>query len=402
MSENIPLLRFSEFKDEWKLCSIENAVEKLIDYRGKTPKKTDTGIPLITAKIINNGKIDEPTEFIAERDYNTWMRRGLPKVGDVLITTEAPLGEVAQLDENKIALAQRIIVLRGKKHKFSNNFLYYALQAPLVQDRIHRKGNGSTVFGIKQKELKKILLPDPAFFEQNKIASFLSKVDEKIEKLEEKQQIWETYKKGIIKQIFNQKIRFKDENGENYPDWEEKKLKEVALINDGTHFTPYYKDEGIPFFSVETVVNGVNPKYISKEEHQKLIKRCKPEKGNILLTRIGTLAKSKIVDWDYEFSIYVSLALIKTKKVANPRYLNQYFKSEIYQKDFMKKSLLLATPMKINVEDLKGTVIFLPEMKEQIKIAKFLTAIDAKIEALNKELELNREFKKGLLQKMFC
>src|SRR5690606_13060361 len=102
-----------------------NAMESIIDYRGKTPKKTDSGIPLITAKIVKNGRILEPNEFISPQDYESWMRRGLPKPGDVVITTEAPMGEVAQLDERKVALAQRLITLRGKKGMLHNNFLRF-------------------------------------------------------------------------------------------------------------------------------------------------------------------------------------------------------------------------------------------------------------------------------------
>ena len=86
----------------------------IIDYRGKTPRKTSSGIPLITAKVVKGGRIKTPTEFIAIEDYDFWMRRGIPRLGDVLITTEAPLGEVAQLCQQRVALAQRLILLRGK------------------------------------------------------------------------------------------------------------------------------------------------------------------------------------------------------------------------------------------------------------------------------------------------
>ncbi|WP_286181552.1 hypothetical protein [Escherichia ruysiae] len=94
---------------------LEDCMDTIIDYRGKTPKKADNGIPLITAKIIKNGRIQEVNEFIAINDYDDWMVRGLPLEGDVVLTTEAPLGEVAQLDARKVALAQRVITLRGKK-----------------------------------------------------------------------------------------------------------------------------------------------------------------------------------------------------------------------------------------------------------------------------------------------
>ena len=91
---------------------------KFIDYRGKTPPKTNQGIPLITAKIVKNGFVQEPTEFIDENLYDSWMRRGIPKKGDVIFTTEAPLGEVAQIKTNKkLAFAQRIIMINKPPNK---------------------------------------------------------------------------------------------------------------------------------------------------------------------------------------------------------------------------------------------------------------------------------------------
>ena len=113
--------------EEWKQDKLIDLLDSLIDYRGKTPRKVDKGIPLITAKIVKNGRIDTPTEFLDIEDYDNWMVRGFPKNGDVILTTEAPLGEVAQLDDNKIALAQRIVCLRGKKGVLDNTFLKYFL-----------------------------------------------------------------------------------------------------------------------------------------------------------------------------------------------------------------------------------------------------------------------------------
>ena len=88
---------------EWKRLPLEDCMAAIIDYRGKTPEKTSFGVPLVTAKVVKNGRIEKPDEFIAAADYETWMRRGIPEQGDVVMTTEAPLGEVAQLDGTKVA-----------------------------------------------------------------------------------------------------------------------------------------------------------------------------------------------------------------------------------------------------------------------------------------------------------
>lgn len=160
---------------------LEDCMDAIIDYRGKTPKKVDNGIPLITAKIIKNGRIQEVNEFIAINDYDDWMVRGLPLEGDVVLTTEAPLGEVAQLDARKVALAQRVITLRDKKGILENDYLLYLLQSSFVQNQLDGRASGSTVTGIKQSELREIILRLPPVSLQKSISHQLKCLDKKID-----------------------------------------------------------------------------------------------------------------------------------------------------------------------------------------------------------------------------
>lgn len=160
---------------------LEEWMSAIIDYRGKTPQKTTSGVPLITAKVVKGGRIETPDEFIAAAEYDEWMRRGLPQVGDVVITTEAPLGEVAQLSESRIALAQRLILLRGKPGLLDNTYLKYLLMSDEMQGQLVSRASGTTVIGIKQSELRKVTLSLPAIDEQEAIASVLGSLDDKIE-----------------------------------------------------------------------------------------------------------------------------------------------------------------------------------------------------------------------------
>jgi type I restriction enzyme S subunit len=153
----------------------------IIDYRGKTPRKTVSGIPLITARIVKGGRIETPTEFIDPLEYDLWMRRGLPQVGDVVVTTEAPLGEVAQLTNDRVALAQRLILLRGKPEVLNNTYLKYLMMSVDFQSQLHGRASGTTVVGIKQSELRKIVLSLPPITEQRAIAGILGALDDKIE-----------------------------------------------------------------------------------------------------------------------------------------------------------------------------------------------------------------------------
>ncbi len=193
------------------------------------------------------------------------------------------------------------------------------------------------------------------------------------------------------------KLRFKEFSGE----WKSKRLGKITKLTDGVHFTPTYVESGVPFWSVETIVSNANPKYITEEAHNDAIKRCYPQLNDILLTRIGTLAKPKLIDWNEEFSIYVSLALIKASDNYNSKFARYYFETEYYQKDFLSKSLLTATPKKINMEDLKQTNISLPSKEEQEKIASFFSLIDDKISLQGEKVEALKDYKKGMMQKIF-
>lgn len=166
---------------DWTTYPLEECMSAIIDYRGKSPNKTASGVPLITAKIVKGGRIEEPSEFIAEEEYDAWMRRGMPQKGDVVFTTEAPLGEVAQLDGRRIALAQRIIALRGKSGVLDNTFLKFLMQSFVVQEELKARSTGTTVLGIKQSELRKVQLPLPPYEDQVRIGDILGALDDKIE-----------------------------------------------------------------------------------------------------------------------------------------------------------------------------------------------------------------------------
>jgi type I restriction enzyme S subunit len=177
-------------------------MESIIDYRGKTPEKTTAGIPLITAKVIKGGRIETPSEFIAADAFEEWMRRGIPQAGDVVITTEAPLGEVAQLPKGKVALAQRVITLSGKKGLVDNTFLKYLLLSRPFQEDLEARATGTTVVGIKQSVLRKIDLAFPSFLDQKAIAHILGTLDDKIELNRKTNETLEAMAKALFKSWF--------------------------------------------------------------------------------------------------------------------------------------------------------------------------------------------------------
>lgn len=166
---------------KYKEYLMEEVLEAIIDYRGKTPQKSETGIPTLSAKTVKNNFINyADCYFISEEEYKRFMVRGFPKVGDILLTTEAPLGQVARLDRDGVALAQRLITLRGKHGVLDNDYLLYFLQSPHGQALLKARETGTTVTGIKQAEFRKIVIELPEYSVQRKICSILRSIDDKI------------------------------------------------------------------------------------------------------------------------------------------------------------------------------------------------------------------------------
>lgn len=194
-------------------------------------------------------------------------------------------------------------------------------------------------------------------------------------------------------------IRFKGVEGE----WEEKKLDEIGKVFDGTHFTPKYTEYGIPFYSVESIVSGLPPKYISIEDHNKNTQTNKPKKGDILITRIGSLCNVKQMEYDGEYSIYVSLADIQVKTLYNSTFILYYLQTQKYKDDFLMRSLTTAVPQKINMNELKSTIVkYSPNISEQTRIASLFTSLDKQISTSEAKLDKLRTIKKTLLKKMFA
>ena len=187
---------------EWPELTLEECLDALIDYRGKTPTKTESGIPLVTAKVIKGGRIETPTEFIAPEEYDSWMRRGIPATGDVVLTTEAPLGEVAQLGSEKVALAQRVITLRGKKDFLDNTYLLYLFMTEEMQDQLKARATGTTVLGIKQSELRKVMIKAPPLVVQRSAANVLKNLDDRIALLRETNATLEAIAQALFKSWF--------------------------------------------------------------------------------------------------------------------------------------------------------------------------------------------------------
>lgn len=185
-------------------------------------------------------------------------------------------------------------------------------------------------------------------------------------------------------------------------DWNVRSLGEIATIKDGTHQTPKYQASGVPFYSVEHVTSGDfgNTKFISEQEHQFLTRSFQIEKGDILMTRIGSIGECKLIDWDVRASFYVSLALLKIKD-ASAEYIAQYSNSSAFKMEIELHSLQHATPKKINLGPISDVKIALPQTEtEQRAIAQALSDVDALLASLDQVIVKKRDLEQAVMQEL--
>jgi len=199
---------FTQGGKDWVDTTIGEQIG-FVDYRGKTPVKTASGIRLITAKNVKMGFLQlTPIEYIAAGNYKTWMTRGIPEKGDVLFTTEAPLANVAQLDTaERVAFAQRIIVMQTKAETLDSTFLKYLLLSQPIQHRIRTRGTGATVQGIKASLLKTIEISFPrSLVEQRRLVGKLEGLSDETKRLaniyERKLAALDALKKSLLHRAF--------------------------------------------------------------------------------------------------------------------------------------------------------------------------------------------------------
>ncbi len=182
-----------------------NAVCNFIDYRGKTPEKSDSGVPLITAKNVKDNAFSvEPQEFIPADNYDAVMTRGFPRVNDVLFTTEAPLGNVCRIPGiyEKFCVGQRIITMQPNEGVITAEYLEYALLSKEFQDKMWQKSSGSTVKGIRSKLLEWLTIPVPPIELQEQFAAFVEQTDKSKLAVQQGLQELEILKKSLMQQYF--------------------------------------------------------------------------------------------------------------------------------------------------------------------------------------------------------
>ncbi|NEQ71090.1 MAG: restriction endonuclease subunit S [Symploca sp. SIO2D2] len=361
--------------------TIDELTEKLIDYRGKTPPKADKGVKLITAKVIKEGRINNTKhEYISEYTYKFWMKRGFPEQWDILITTEAPLGEVAQLrTKEKVALAQRVILLRGNKQLINQSYYFYALRSHLVKDQLYSRANGTTVLGIKQTELRKVKIPYFSLLNQQKIASILSAYDDLIENNNRRIEILEEMARSLYREWFvkfrfpgHEQVKLVDSDLGLIPEgWEVVYLGNVVYFKTGKLNANAAKIDGdYPFFTCSQEILKTNTYSFDTE--------C------VLLAGNNANGVFHINYFNGKFDVYQRTYVIRT--INESKVTNKFLFFCIRDKLEQLKSLSTGAATKfLTLTILKNLKVFISEEILQSKFSILISPIFQQIEILNQE-----------------
>ncbi|MBN4862654.1 restriction endonuclease subunit S, partial [Staphylococcus sp. EG-SA-32] len=260
----------------------------------------------------------------------------------------------------------------------------------------------STIPDLNHSDFYSISSSYPLLREQQKIGKFFSKLDRQIELEEQKLELLKQQKKGYMQKIFSQELRFKDENGNDYPEWEKKKLQQIIEVKDGTHESPKPTDNGYLLVTSKNLKNNkldFSESYsISKEDYESINKRSKVEKGDILFGMIGTIGNPILLE-DEGFAIK-NVALLKTSCLQEKYYILNFLKSIAIAKQFYKTNAG-GTQKFITLGAIRDLKIDLPSLEESTKIGILFNKLDELIKNQSIKIVLLRRRKKALLKSMF-
>ena len=385
-----PRLRFKGFTGAWEEKKIIEIAD-YVDYRGKTPRKTEEGIFLITAKNVKMGSLDYKVsqEFIAIEDFESVMSRGKAEIGDVLITTEAPLGNVAQIDREDVALAQRVIKYRGMKGILNNDFLTQKFLTNTFQATLGSLSSGGTVQGIKGSLLHQIEIKYPSLPEQTHLGLFFRRLDSQIAEsravLEKSRQL----KKAMLAKMFPAngekipKIRFKGFEGE----WKHKKLGSLLNYEQPTKYIVNSTDYDDGF---ETPVLTAGQSFILGYTNEiEGIKEATPENPIIIFDDFTT--SSHYISFPFKIKSSAMKLLSVSNTDLNPVFVFNALKNIKYTPTSHERHWI-STFSKFDV--------MLPEKNEQTAIGNFFRQLDETIALQSAEVEKLNRLKKGLLVAM--
>lgn len=390
--------------DGWSLTELDQ-VAPVIDCKHRTPQYTNEGVPVISPGNIRWGPLSfDDCKRVTQEEYLALMDHCTVNRGDIVFGRNQSVGVASYVDTDELfALGQDTVLI--KPDGIDKSYIYCYLQSELIKKQIRKLLGGSTFGRINLSDLRKLLIYTPPLAEQRKIAEVLRTWDHAIETVEALIANSQTQKKALMQELLTGKRRL----GGFVSRWETAALVELAdKITDGTHSTPEYTETGIPFVSTNNLVPFSDEfdfssyqKFISEKEHQELTKRCKPEAGNLLISKCGTIGRTQLIRRNIEFSIFVGLALVKLKNnQLMPEFAEQLLNCPSYQ-HAMQNLAPGGTRATLTLGELAKLQIHYPSScEEQREICTVLQTLDLKTYKYQSLLKVLAIEKQALMQQL--
>lgn len=376
---------------------LEEICEILTCGVAKRPEYYKEGIPFLSSKNVKENRfILDHYNFISKSDYFQLTKYNKPKKGDILYTRVGSFGEAAVVDFD-FAVFVSLTLIRPKKEIADAKYLMYYLNSPGIRSLANSSTSGIGVQNLNVSTVRKFPIKLPSITKQQKIAAILDKANElrQYNKLliEKYDALTQSLFLDMFGDITNNK-KFEIGTIENL----------IDIVRDGPHVSPKYSENGIPILSTRNIrpFELVNEeiKYVSVETHNQLTRNFKPQKEDILLTKGGTTGYAKIVDWDWEFCIWVHLAALRVKKDVSPKYiesaLNSYYcynQSQEQTRGIANKDLGLKRLINIKLP--------IPPLNLQTQFAERVKLIETQKKQAQAALAKSELLFQGLLQQAF-
>jgi type I restriction enzyme S subunit len=401
--KHIPKLRFPEFKDEWKK-------KKLGELTYKTDKKNKNKELLPIYSISNKfGFIPQASQFEGmdsiERGYDTTLYKVIENNTFAYNPARINVGSIGYNENLGRLIVSSLYVCFQTNNEVYDKFLNHFFDTSKFNKYVLSNGEGGVRIYLFYENFSLIPFSIPSLPEQQKIATFLTAVDDKLQAIKKKKALLEQYKKGVMQKLFSQELRFKDVNGNEFPDWEEKKLGDVFYSEKGKGISKNKVVENgnfecILYGELYTRYNEVIFNIVSRTNESDGVKS---KIGDLLIPSSTTttgidLANVTALNKDNVLLGGDITVLRSNKKIYNIFYA--YYLSN-YKKDEIASYAQGSTIVHLYYSHIKEMVIDLPCLIEQTKIANFLSSIDDKINHMQEQINKMEVWKKGLLQKMF-
>ncbi|MDD3662784.1 MAG: N-6 DNA methylase, partial [Candidatus Pacebacteria bacterium] len=372
---------------KWPMVELGSIAKILNGYSFKSEKYTEQGIRIIRITNVQKGKIIDSNPKFYPEELELQIKDCLLKEKDLLVSLTGNVGRVGLIKKELLpaGLNQRVGCIRLlNKNEVLLDYLFHVLNADLFESECIRSASGIAQKNLSTEWLKKFKIPLPPLDTQKKI----------VEEIDRYQSIVD----GAEQIINNWKPSFDVD-----PEWKLTELKDVChKITDGTHHTPKYTETGVPFLRVTDITeSNDSKKFISSKEHMELIKRCRPEKGDVLYSKNGTIGIAKLIDWDWEFSIFVSLCLLKpNKEIVLPKFLELFLNSSsAYSQAVGKKKS--GTITNLHLIDIKTIKIPVVSIEKQKQIVDEIEEEKRLIDSAQKLIEVNKAKIKNVIDKIW-